>query len=424
MRTFRSIAPPGVGAAPAAGATDLLGAAAGLGERLVREAVWYRGRCNWIGVDGAGARRTTAHRALGPGLGDGTAGIAVFLAELSARTGTEAVRRTALGAIGQALAHAGEASERGLYAGRPGIAYSAARCGAVLGDERLRDGAARLARARRRTPPGDPRTAPFDLHGGGAGAIVAYLALARQLGDERLVARAARLGNELVGGARRERVGWSWPRGSEHGLCGMAHGAAGAAWALLELFAATGEDRHRAAAECAIDYEEHWFDPDRGNWPDLRGIERREPHGAFTAPYATAWDHGAPGIALSRLRAWEILGDERHRAAAAIALATTAASVERRLLEPAANFSLGHGLAGNADVLLLSAGVFPEGAALARRAGETGAGRYATSLDGWPCGAGRTPALLTGDAGIGLFLLRLHEPAVASALLPEAHSPR
>ena len=418
MRTLRSIAPPGA----AAGATDLLGAAAGLAERLVREAVWYRGRCNWIGVDGAGSRRTTAHRALGPGLGDGTAGIAVFLAETAARTGSDQVRRTALGAIGQALAHAGEAAERGLYAGRPGIAYAAARCGAVLGDERLRHGAGRLAH--RRTAATDPRAAPFDLNGGTAGAIAAYLALAQQLGDERLVARAARLGDELAAGARRERIGWSWSRGSEHGLCGLAHGAAGAAWALLELFAATGDDRHRAAAGRALDYEEHWFDAARGNWPDLRGIERREPRGAFAPAYATGWDHGAPGIALSRLAAWRILGDERHRAAAAIALATTAASVERRLLEPGANFSLGQGLAGNADVLLLGADVFADGPALARRAGEIGAGRHATSLDGWPCGAGRTPALLGGDAGIGLFLLRLHDPAVPSALLAVAHSPR
>ena len=417
MRT-RSIAPP-----PAAAAgIDLLGAAAGIGERLVREAIWYRGRCNWIGVDAAATRRTMAHRALGPELGDGTAGIAVFLAETAARTGSDAARRTALGAIGQALAHAGDAPERGLYAGRPGIAYAAARCGAVLGDERLRDGAARLAG--RRPPPADPQATPLDLHGGTPGAIAAYLALAQQLGDVRLVARAARLGDELAAGARRQPIGWSWSRGSEHGLCGMAHGAAGAAWALLELFAATGDDRHRAAAERAIDYEQHWFDATRGNWPDLRGIERREPRGAFTAPFATAWDHGAPGIALSRLRAWRVLGDERHRAAAAIALATTAASVERRLLEPAANFSLAQGLAGNADVLLLGADVLPGGPALARRAGEIGAGRYATSLDGWPCGAGRTPALLTGDAGIGLFLLRTADPALPSALLPVAHSPR
>ena len=75
-------------------------------------------------------------------------------------------------------------------------------------------------------------------------------------------------------------------------------------------------------------------------------------------------------------------------------------------------------------MLLLGADVLPCGPALARRAGEIGAGRYATSLDGWPCGAGRTPALLTGDAGIGLFLLRLQDPTVASVLLPVAHTPR
>ncbi len=415
MRTSRSIAPPGAGG----GATDPLETAAGIGERLVREAVWYRGRCSWIGVDAAATGPRPAHRALGPELGDGTAGIALFLAELHARTGSGTARRTALGAIAQALAQAGDAGERGLYAGRPGIAYAAARCATVLGDERLTRGAARLARR-----PAAARAASSDLHDGSAGAIVAALALAAELGDARLVARAARLGEELLAGARRERAGWSWAPPGRHGLCGMAHGAAGAAWALLELFAATGDERHRAAAERAIDYEEHWFDPARGNWPDLRGIERREPRGAFTAPYATAWSHGAPGIALSRLRAWRILGDERHRAAAATALATTAAGVERTLRRPRADFSLRHGLAGQADVLLLGAGAFAAGPALARRIGEVGAGRHATSLDGWPCGAGRTPTLLGGDAGIGLFYLRLADPDLASALLPGAHSPR
>lgn len=71
-------------------------------------------------------------------------------------------------------------------------------------------------------------------------------------------------------------------------------------------------------------------------------------------------------------------------------------------------------------MLLLGADLLPEGAALARRVAEVGVGRYATSLDGWPCGAGRTPALLTGDAGIGLFLLRLHDPSVPSVLLAGA----
>ena len=428
MRT-RSIAPPPTTSPAAAGGTaDLLAAAAGIGERLVREAVWYRGRCNWIGAEGASAdgtaRSRPAHRALGPALGDGTAGIALFLAQLHAATGTEAVRRTARGAIGQALAHADAvpaAGVRGLYAGRPGIAYAAARCGRLLDDERLLAQAGRIARGPAIGRAGAGVAA--DLVSGTAGAIAGLLALAPLADDARLVARAARLGDELAAAARRDRgSGCSWaPAGappSRHGLCGLAHGAAGAAWALLELFAATGDDRHHATIAGALTYERHWFDPDEANWPDLRGIERREPRGAFQPTFATDWTHGAPGIALSRLRGWQITGDERLRCAAVTALQTTAASLERALLAPRADFTLAHGLAGSAETLLLGAALLPAGAALARRAAEVGVGRHATSLDGWPAGGGRTPALLDGDAGIGLFLLRTADPAVASVLLP------
>ena len=411
---IRSVAPP-----PAAGGRtdDGLAAARGIGERLVREAIWYRGQCNWIGVastgsdGGAGGRQ--AHRALGPSLGDGTAGIALFLAQLHAATGSDAAARTARGAIAQALAHAGDAAGRGLYDGRPGIALAAAHCGRLLGDERTVARAARLAAARTPAP-----TGASDLATGAAGAIVALLALARLHGDGRLRGRVARLGDELVAAARRSPVGWCWPPApGRHGLCGMARGAAGVAWALLELSAATGDARHRAAAERALDYERHWFDPARADWPDLRGIERREPQGSFEPPYATGWCHGAAGIALSRLRAWQLLGEDALRAEALTALTTTAAQTERALLAPRADFTLGHGLAGHADVLLLGAALLPEAAALARRVAEVGVGRYATSLDGWPCGTGCTPALLTGEAGIGWFLLRLRDPAVPSVLL-------
>jgi lantibiotic modifying enzyme len=393
----------------------------------VREAVWYRGRCNWVGAetadDGGLARSRPAHRALGPALGDGTAGIALFLAQLHAATGAEPVRLTARGAIGQALAHAdtvSAAAARGLYAGLPGIAWAAARCAPLLGDERLASHAARLARAPALAPP----VASADLVSGTAGAIAGLVALARELPDERLLARAAVLGDELAAAARRGPAGASWlPAGgrpSEHGLCGLAHGAAGAAWALLELSAATGDARHPQTIEAALDYERHWFDAEEANWPDLRGIERREPRGTFRPPYATSWTHGAPGIALSRLRGWQITGDERMRCAAVTALQTTAAHVERALLAPRADFTLARGLAGSADVLALGASLLPEGAELARRTGEVGVGRYGTSLDGWPCGGGRTPALLTGEAGVGMFLLRLHDATVPSVLLPGA----
>jgi class II lanthipeptide synthase len=412
--TVRSIPPPSAG--PSRGA-DLPAIAAGIGARLVREAVWYRGQCNWVARDAVATE--PVQRALGPELGAGTAGVALFLAQLASGGGDDALRRTALGAIGQALAHVGQAPPHGLYAGRIGIAYSAARCGRLLGEERLVAGAARLARGR--SPASG--VAGGDVLDGSAGTIAGLLALARLLGDERLVQRAQRLGDELAAGARRTRAGWSWPAPGErrlHGRCGFARGSAGIAWALLELHGATGERRHRDAAERALDYERHWFDEQQADWPDLSAVERRERRGTFRAPPATGWADGAPGIALARLRAWRRLGDEHRRAEAATALVTTAGHLERELLTPGADFTLGHGLAGDAEALLLGAELHPEGAELARRAGEIAASRHAGSLDGWPCGAasaGLAPGLLGGHAGIGLLYLRLHDRAVPSPLL-------
>jgi lantibiotic modifying enzyme len=413
--TLRSIPPPP--AAPARGA-DALATAAGIGERLVRAAGWHRGRCNWTGFERAAPQ--PLHRALGPQLGTGSAGVALFLAQLAAATDDGATRRTALGAVAQALGHAEQAAGHGLYAGRPGIAYAAARCGLLLEDERLVSRAARLARAR--FSPADR----FDLVAGGAGTIAALLALAALLGDASLAGRAQRLGDDLLAAARHERSGWSWRPAPDarrmHGLCGLAEGASGIALALLQLHAATGLERDREGAERALAFERHWFDPQAGNWPDLRGIERREPRGSFRAPFEPSWSRGAPGIALARLRAAELLGDGPHRAEAAAALATTAAHVERALLAPGADFTLADGIAGGAEALLLGAaqGFADDGGVLAQRAGEIAASRYAGSLDGWPCGpagAGLEPGLLHGHAGIGLFYLRLHDPRVPSALL-------
>jgi lantibiotic modifying enzyme len=382
---LRSVAPPPAAMARAA---DPLAAAGNIAGRLQRDAVWYRNRCNWIGAE----RGRPAHRALGPALGDGTAGIALFFAQVHAATGDTGARRTALGAIGQALTAPPAAP--GLYDGRLGVAYAAARCGLLLGDERLLARAARLARGRLAQP-----TTP-DLYSGSAGMILALLALARLLGDDAIAVRARPLAGALAA--------WRPNAGATHALCGLAHGAAGIALALTQHGNPDGAER-------ALAHERAWLDPDRGDWPDLRGVLRSEPRGSFRSPYPATWAHGAPGIALARLRA----GDDR---AAAIALATTAQRLEDDLRDHDADFTLAHGLAGRADVLLHGARVYPEGAALAARAGDVAAGRYAGRVEGWPCGVASTatPGLLDGHAGIGVFYLRLHDPAIPSPLLPAA----
>ena len=72
----------------------------------------------------------------------------------------------------------------------------------------------------------------------------------------------------------------------------MSHGAAGFAYALCSLAAATGRDDFaQAAAEC-LAFENSSYDAGRSNWPDLRTEEPLWP---------CQWCHGAAGIGLARI---------------------------------------------------------------------------------------------------------------------------
>jgi lantibiotic modifying enzyme len=404
----------GIGGRALAAAIDT---ATAIGARLVKEAIWVGDQCNWVGadVDDAnpyGGYHGAAYRALGPNLYGGTAGVAVFLAELADRTGETDVRRTALGAIRQALARSESRRDSpapGFYGGSLGTAFAAVRVACALGSDDVRSRAGLLLA---RCLEESRENAHFDIVSGRAGELAALLALAETLGDTRLLDEAADRGEWLLNSAAKTPAGYSWndPGLSyRHNLCGFAHGAAGAGYALVELFSSTAEDAFRREAERAFAYERSWFDPETGNWPDLR-FAATDPSGPQRPPMV-AWCHGAAGIALSRLRAFEILGDERYKGEAATALETTAASVERAVRYGPQDFSLCHGLAGNADVLLVGAemlgGEWASRAGLAVHAAELGIERFADERDEWPCGVptGETQNLFLGLAGIGYFYL-------------------
>ena len=81
---------------------SFLDAADRIGAQLADAAIWYAGRCNWVGArfeqeHGLG---DITHASLGPDLYAGTSGVAVFLANLAAVTGDRGLRRTALGLRG------------------------------------------------------------------------------------------------------------------------------------------------------------------------------------------------------------------------------------------------------------------------------------------------------------------------------------
>ena len=396
----------------------LLSTARGIAAAIERDAVWVADRCNWIGADvdgpAPGAEEPgEVYRALDCSLYGGSAGVGLFLAELSAETGDRGAGRTARGALQHALGAADPAAP-GLYTGALGVALAAARTGLRLGDSELVDRAAGLARALAARSDADGES---DLLHGAAGMVIGLLTLARLLGAPDLLDAARAAGDALMARAEPGGGGLSWPAPSEpraRHLTGLSHGAAGCGLALLELHAATGDPRCAEVAHAAFAYERALFDPSARNWPDLRN-DHRNPG------FATFWCHGAPGIALSRLRAIELGAVEAAMHEAEIASSTTVSALARDVTRERAGFSLCHGLAGNAEVAR-EAGR----AGVAGKVAEAGMRAYAANGD-WPCGMlGGTPARgLVGGGGTAHCPGGGAPPSVPSVLLirPDAWAP-
>ena len=404
-----------------------LDAAYGIGQHLVREAIWHGDRCNWTGPileTGADPWQGATLSALRTDLYSGTSGVAYFLAELYLATGAPAIKQAALGALRQALAAPEDALGcPGMYTGSTGIAVIAAHAGVRLDQPWLVEQAARLIE--RPVPVDAAGARATDLMSGLAGQLLGLLILARMLARGDFVERAVMLADRLLATACATKgwLCWAPPEGaSTSPLTGLSHGTAGIGQALLEVAHCTGEARYRDGGERAFAYERHLFDPVRQNWPDLRQIPKRA--GRRAAPFMSTWCHGAPGIAMTRLRAFQLFADDACRDEAVRGLATTSGTLRGMLTSRTGNYSLCHGLGGNADALLLARDILddPPAAqeALLREVAEAGLEHHLDPRRPWPCGTreGSTPGLMCGLAGIGLFYLRLHDPAVPSILLP------
>ncbi|HEX2462066.1 MAG TPA: lanthionine synthetase LanC family protein [Vicinamibacterales bacterium] len=416
---------------PAVTATTCVETAHQIGWQICREAHWSGSRCNWMGATSDDSGRA-ACEALGPHLYAGSSGVAWFLAELHAATGDPTTRKTAVGAIEQALWQSkgiAASDHLGLFVGCSGIALAAARAGTILGEDRLLSRARELAHG---LPTASDAVVQADHISGAAGAIAALLSLYHALGDDFLLEKAVALGEILVERAVRTTRHWSWTTTNEHGeanLTGFSHGAAGIGCALMDLSRAARDARYRQAAERGFDYERRWFLPSARNWSDLRGVPRRGGR-RHAPPGSHVWCHGAPGIALSRLRAFEITSEPRWKHEAVIALETTYALTERALHAGSMSFSLCHGLGGNAEILRFGEVMLPSqfsAGPLIEDVAAAGIERHANGGTPWPCGAlGTTPSLMVGLAGIGYFYLRLANPKLPSILFvqPERFASR
>jgi lantibiotic modifying enzyme len=242
-------------------------------------------------------------------------------------------------------------------------------------------------------------------------------------------ALAIALGEYLCLKALRQGALWCWdpaiatgPGTASTPLTGLSHGASGMGLALMELYATTGRSDFLEAGRGAFAYEDSLFNPTLGNWPDLRhddpcGIASRTPR------YARAWCHGAPGIALARLRASALdpTRAETHLTMARAAITTTLQAIDQRLGLPSRDASLCHGLAGLMEVVLIAGRTWDDPGCLAQADAAVRflIDRHACQGD-WPSGvasAGPNPSLMLGLAGTGYAFLRLEDPQQVPPIL-------
>ena len=62
----------------------------------------------------------------------------------------------------------------------------------------------------------------------------------------------------------------------------------------------------------AFRYENYFFNKENNNWPDFRSRDNVITTKTNEMSYSSAWCHGAPGIGISRLMAYQITNDKRH----------------------------------------------------------------------------------------------------------------
>lgn len=436
-----------------------LAAASAVGDELCATALVHGELCTWIGrsleeADPVTFAISPVAESLGTDLYGGTAGIALFLAQLSALGGSARHREIARAAIRHALRRPLPQGGHplGFYSGTLGVAYAAAQTGALLQDAAIQGAGLALAHKVVRELELDPKgPQPIDIIGGCAGAILSLLALVAIPGSEdptggaELREGALRLGRYLCQRAEKQPGGqWLWYEDSSAGeelpadgkrpwpMTGYSHGAAGITLALAELYALSREPLLREAVLGGIAYEDRWFSAAEGNWPDLRtsAAQTGAPAAGDGMIYGASWCHGAPGIALSRLRELELLPDDRALLLRDIdaGLGTTNKGLLERQQQGRGDATPCHGITGLAEALLVGGQALgvPAYTAAATAAGQAlidDRKQHGAWISGCPTG-GPNPSLLLGSAGVGYFFLRLHDPARVPSILLPPHAPR
>ncbi|UUC44933.1 lanthionine synthetase LanC family protein [Flavobacterium cerinum] len=382
---------------------------------LMKSAIWHHDSCTWQGysMEAVNGKYEGIIKTFGPDIYSGTSGIALFLTALYSEKKDPVLLKTIKGAVSQIQSIMADAPNHGFYSGKPGIATALIKIGKTLNKkEWVKEGITLLESI----PVTSLQSYEIDVISGAAGTIPVLLDVYKTYHKPILLEKANALGLLLYNSAEKNKDIWSWATvPSQKNLTGFSHGSSGVALALLQLHEATQNPQFLEGAVGGFNYERQSFDAVQHNWPDFRdGVTT-----SLGNVCGMAWCHGAPGIALSRLKANQIKPDTAFKQEMHIALSTTRDNLYRNLIDNLnnTNYSLCHGIAGNAEILM-DCGT--EHYSLAETVGKAGIYKYKDNRLPWPTGVNSgqyTPGLMMGIAGTGYFYLRLFNPEKHKSLL-------
>jgi hypothetical protein len=326
------------------------------------------------------------------------------------------------------------------FTGRIGVSYTLLQMHKFTREKDYLENAIAMVRPCKDALEGSPGV--DDLINGNSGTLLGLLHLHAATGEKWILEAIDCFIRSLVDRSNHGPAGLYWDRSPQqiNGLCGFSHGAAGIGFVFLELGHYFRNEAFYYIARQAFLYEGYFFTQARmyKNWPDLRrGIysddDYQEHQKAFLEENLdfftrggdmNAWCHGAAGIGLSRLRAFQLLKTPVYKNEVQLAVNKTILT-DIKSSNPNPLFILCHGSGGNAELFLYAYQILrdkkylsmAEKIALKALAYHEKHNHY---LPGYRVpGAKEDRSLFMGNAGVGYFLLRLADPFhVPSILAP------
>lgn len=363
---------------------------------------------------------------------NGNSGIALYFMALFEYSGRTEDLKTAEDILHKTLnsEEVLKARSFGFYTGITGVIYSCIRLYELSRKKRYLDAALRLTLNNQENI--IKNTVKADFLSGYSGSLFVFTLLYHHLQSEDILTMIRQMIKRVITEARISETGLKWDynhsKSAFDSLTGFSHGAAGIAYSLMQVGNYFKNEGLIYLAEQALQYEMQYFHQESDNWLDLRLGSYR-----LSLPDAHKWDlslflpemrkvnswaHGAAGIGLARLYAWQITGNTAYHQQCKTAFNKCMADLEKT---DRTDFSLCSGYSGMIPFLLKFQAL--SGYDLNEQLYDlTVQAKYQyeqkTSYNSYISAGPFDYGLLSGKAGVGYMLLQLLNPQMSSVVYP------